>query len=189
MAEILYLYSVKINGGGGPQILSCKDSELIAEKVFSLHIDGSNHLLSSLNTPNNFLRPFPGRGVRLICAVLIDTVNSNRGPVHLFIDEQVDIVPFLHYYNFRWIRHQKDIITSHPITYMVLYFTNEIRPKSSCKDRGGRGSAALSLHCKSSVKFWCRPLERSYFLFTRKHGKLDYFLVCSVGVRQKFLFF
>ncbi len=40
MKEILYLYSVKIGGGGGPQILSCKDSELIAEKVFSLHIDG-----------------------------------------------------------------------------------------------------------------------------------------------------
>ncbi len=33
MTEILYLYSVKIDGGGGPQMLSCKDSELIAEKV------------------------------------------------------------------------------------------------------------------------------------------------------------
>ncbi len=40
MTEILYLYSVKIDRGGGPQILSCKDSELIAEKVFSQHIDG-----------------------------------------------------------------------------------------------------------------------------------------------------
>ena len=84
MTEILYLYSVKINGEGGPQILSCKDSELIAEKIFSQHIDGLKHLLSSLNTPNNFLRPFPGicigRGVRLIYAVLMDTVDSiNRG--------------------------------------------------------------------------------------------------------------
>ena len=35
MMEIFYLYSVKIDGGRGPQILSCKDGELIAEKVFS----------------------------------------------------------------------------------------------------------------------------------------------------------
>ncbi len=39
MTKILYLYS----GGWGPQILSCKDNELIQ------HIDGLNHLLSSLN--------------------------------------------------------------------------------------------------------------------------------------------
>ncbi len=61
-------------------MVSCKDSELIAEKVFSQHLDGLNHLFSSLNTPNNFLRPFPGvcigRGVRLIYAVLMDTVDS-----------------------------------------------------------------------------------------------------------------
>ncbi len=36
--------------------MSCKDSELIAEKVFSQHIDGLNHLLSSLNIHKNFLR-------------------------------------------------------------------------------------------------------------------------------------
>ncbi len=92
MTEILYLYSVKIDGERGLQILSCKDSELIAGKVFSQHIDGLNHLLSSLNTPNNFLRPFPGvcieRWVRLSYAVLMGTVNRNRGqsmPTNLFI--------------------------------------------------------------------------------------------------------
>ena len=38
MTEILYLHSVKIDWGGGPQILSCKDSELIVEKVFTNEI-------------------------------------------------------------------------------------------------------------------------------------------------------
>ncbi len=37
--------NVKINGGGGPKILLCKDRELIAEKVFIQHIDGFSHLM------------------------------------------------------------------------------------------------------------------------------------------------
>ncbi len=84
MTGILYLYSMKIDGGGGLQILSCKDSEIIAEKAFNQHIDSLNHLLSSLNMPDNILRPFPGvcigRGIGLIYAALMDTVDSiNHG--------------------------------------------------------------------------------------------------------------
>ena len=83
-------------------------------------------------------------GVRLVYAVLMDiqlivTMDNSCRPINCFSNDQVNIVPFLQYYNSRWIMHQKDIITTYPITFNYGISPMRSNGNPAVKIEGGGG--------------------------------------------------